>query len=1156
MHRCEDCNDLFLDYLYGLLDPGQTQVLLDHLENCAPCQAALAEAERHQQLLARAAQISRHVPMFNAPAEQVPDTAITPIMARQPAEPPATIPLPTTSRRLGRRVAWIAAAAAVLLAVTGVYGWYRNERASHQATLLQAQHEVEKVDTRLALVPKDYEERIAAPPKTSPADVLRLQVFGPATYQPRAAGSYHVLTRDRDGKSTAAQVTARVIDPGRGLIVFDKTYTSNGELVLHLPGDVHLEPKSSARLEVTATSRAAQETLQHELAVVEPGYTTHVTLSKPAYRPGEMLFFRTLTLERFALEPPPREINLQYVLRDPSGRVVRKITGPTRHGIGGGEWAIADDLVSGDYALEVSEATMGGSPSSVVPQSRRLHIARDAAPHLEFDRPHYRPGETVNAQYRGRVLGNGAVVPQQPLTVTARAAGKPISLPGAPAGMPLQMRTDDSGKAAIQFQLPSQVPGGGAEMEIQVHDGNLPEKTVHSIPVTDAQPFVEFFPEGGELVAGLPNRVYVRAVPGTSPATIAGSRVLNERQEVIATLPAAREPQPLSFSSTGIVTLTPSANEQYTLQSANKSQTTKLPMVRESGVVLRVTQSVTRSPDPLALTVFDTEADRRLLVVASCRGRVVDQQLVVAGRAGSAVRLTPVPATRGVVRVTVYEPRAGQLLPLAERLVYREPAEYLDLSVAVRNQLKPFFQPGQRVDLSVTARDEARRDLSAWLLAAVVDEKALEVADRGADAGMPAHFLLTNPFQEAEHLEDADVLLAKEAPARQALDLFMGTHGWRRFVAAPVQTTTRRADHRLGESIPADQPAIFVTETSDERVQSQHAAALANHNNALRQEMTETLNNLHEQRAQRDDEARLAAAELGAFEQSWQDRLRLAVLTIIALLLLAGVAGLVLGWIRLLRGSSSRTALGLAMACFGLCVATYLATSGLRSADDARPEDHRLAARPDPKVRDRGDENFKVKGPIVAKSDATGQRPVQGLYVAKAPPAPQPSADLGSRVAPEPPKTLAHGEALMASAYTDAEMFLSHPGALAPPLKKRFQEAQLAQAKEGFGTGGFATSMQFAKVAPPANGGKTAKSTAGLQEPPYRFSREYAHQHSLGSRDVQDTVLWHPVLQTTDGQANVSFDLSSSVTTYRVLIYGHDASGRVGSYRGKLDVRK
>ena len=46
---------------------------------------------------------------------------------------------------------------------------------------------------------------------------------------------------------------------------------------------------------------------------------------------------------------------------------------------------------------------------------------------------------------------------------------------------------------------------------------------------------------------------------------------------------------------------------------------------------------------------------------------------------------------------------------------------------------------------------------------------------------MPTHFLLTTEVRRPEDLEYADFLLGPHPQAAEALDLLLGTQGWRRF---------------------------------------------------------------------------------------------------------------------------------------------------------------------------------------------------------------------------------------------------------------------------------------------------------------------------------------------------------------------------------------
>src|SRR5262245_58051387 len=123
MHTCDQCSDLLLDHLYGLLEEGEARELRDHLAACPACRSALARAESQQGLLARAAQVYADVPAFSAPTAELPpepaqtsepaaaDTAVqaSPPDAVAPAKvgpgSPSTLPLPRPRRRARRALA-------------------------------------------------------------------------------------------------------------------------------------------------------------------------------------------------------------------------------------------------------------------------------------------------------------------------------------------------------------------------------------------------------------------------------------------------------------------------------------------------------------------------------------------------------------------------------------------------------------------------------------------------------------------------------------------------------------------------------------------------------------------------------------------------------------------------------------------------------------------------------------------------------------------------------------------------------------------------------------------------------------------------------------------------------------------------------------------
>jgi hypothetical protein len=86
-----------------------------------------------------------------------------------------------------------------------------------------------------------------------------------------------------------------------------------------------------------------------------------------------------------------------------------------------------------------------------------------------------------------------------------------------------------------------------------------------------------------------------------------------------------------------------------------------------------------------------------------------------------------------------------------------------------------------------------------------------------------------------------------------------------------------------------------------------------------------------------------------------------------------------------------------------------------------------------------------------------------------------------------------------------------------------------------------------------------ANTEALLPAPPLMV-REFAHVRTASKgdlgQDAADTIYWHPVLVLPEGKGTSKFDLPDSVTTYRILVAGHTADGRLGSATREIAVRR
>src|SRR5439155_1133489 len=114
----------------------------------------------------------------------------------------------------------------------------------------------------------------------------------------------------------------------------------------------------------------------------------------------------------------------------------------------------------------------------------------------------------------------------------------------------------------------------------------------------------------------------------------------------------------------------------------------------------------------------------------------------------------------------------------AERLLYRMPKEHLNLEIKTDHEN---YVPGDRVKVTVKSSGENQQPAPAIVMLAVVDKSVLKLADEKTYRSVPAHVLLTSEVRRPEDLEHADFLLGPQPSAAKALDLLLGTQGWRRF---------------------------------------------------------------------------------------------------------------------------------------------------------------------------------------------------------------------------------------------------------------------------------------------------------------------------------------------------------------------------------------
>jgi len=1080
MGPCETNADRWLDHLYGLLTREESQELADHLALCPSCQAGLAEAQRDQRRMARAARLIRHVPEFRLPEEEMAPVRL-PAVAATAAAPaqPATVPFARPRRSLARRLwpAW-AAAAAILVAILGATELYRRGAHDRDQGVANAKKQLEEIDARLATLKQDAGAEQRTLLNQAKADTMRLFVVGATQTAADAPYSCRIATRDLDGHALSAQLDVRLVRADSGEVVHQQSLRTTGEVEVVIPAGLKLD--KNVRLEVAAKHGASQAEVRETLSVAPTSHLVHLALNKSMFQLGEVVFFRALALERFSLKPPTSPLPLRFTLINAEGETVLEANASTSSGgIAGGEFALTDKLPPGMYTIRVAGAT---SASPIQSQVRGLEIAERLSDFdVRPDRNIYRPGQEVVLDVNIRDEHGKGIANQVFATRTPPGPKKEnVSFLSN-----LRSKTDAAGKTQVRFPIPKDFSGSRLNLEFEVpglsKNSTDPRKVVkvtRSIAIAPSRLEIDFYPEGGDLVAGLPQRVFFRVcTPAGETIAPDGAFTLRSSKGIIY--------QSKDGESLGSFTFTPDPQEAYSVEIPTgtgvgviKEPFAKLG-VKSEGVVVHATKSVAREGDTVRLELARRGADRQLLAVANCRGQIVAQQFIEPLATQTEIKLPA--GVRGIVRLTVYEVRDQRLTPLAERLVYRTPAQRLDVKTTPVN-----FQPGQAAQLKIETRDERGRPASVWALALVVADQYRAERHEQSLAG---NFLVMSDV--GHDLADAP-LLTDDSPATQtALDLFLGTHGWRRFVAK----TDEPAQFAKGET----GGQLFSAENlSPEQARAQVTAKITPALADLQRRIDRDQGQLKGQREEATAGLAAALVARGEFERWPAEALRLTLGVLAATALLAGGICLVVGFIWAARRQSARSAFVGSFVAVGLCLLLYVSFGSVTPIVGITPDGNDAIANADvPRIEFALDN----KQLTVAATPLSNQ-------VALAPPASTLAAPRRSTDPTEMLALLDNSETPRAPARSN---FVKQPQML-----ERFQEAQNQQATP---------------------------------------AREFAQRNQAGF-DAQPTLLWHPNLRLEQGQAQVAFDVPSVPTTYRVLIFGHDAEGRIGFHENRQSTAK
>lgn len=327
---------------------------------------------------------------------------------------------------------------------------------------------------------------------------------------------------------------------------------------------------------------------------------------------------------------------------------------------------------------------------------------------------------------------------------------------------------------AVFAELPADSLCQGGRIDLLIDEEDLFYEGFFFIPEDSAAFAVQFFPEGGDLVAGQQQLVAFKGErPDGLPADVSGA-VVTSRGDTVARFASEHD-------GMGMFLLCPQAGTEYRAETTGPSgrkATIPLSPVKTDGCAFAVTQT----PSEIRYRILTGENCDSMLVVAHIRGMCIHVRRIDGNRTYGGWKTDSIP--EGILHLVLLD---KQLRPRSERLVFvSHPESRGNFTVTPDKQA---YGKREKVRLRVALENRDGQPVTGADCSVSITDNRTVGQDTLAD-NILSNLLLSSDIRGYVH--NPGYYFLNDAPkTRHYLDLVMRTNGWRRFDLSKITDTTQ-----------------------------------------------------------------------------------------------------------------------------------------------------------------------------------------------------------------------------------------------------------------------------------------------------------------------------------------------------------------------------
>ncbi len=290
------------------------------------------------------------------------------------------------------------------------------------------------------------------------------------------------------------------------------------------------------------------------------------------------------------------------------------------------------------------------------------------------------------------------------------------------------------------------------------------ESTIIPGPVKTNSIQFTIFPEGGNLVSGIPGKVAYKAVNKNG-----------EPVDIKGTLFEDNSPL-LEFKSMhagmGSFTFTPDNSKKYAIRLSEPAidSTFNLPRIYSSGMTM---QLIRRDKESLSFKVSQNPelSEEDVYLRVQCRG-VVYGMTMAKLTSELMIKLPLAGLPQGIAEVTLFN---SSLIPVAERLVYINQDQKLNMALEISEEIYPTRGKGL---VKIIVKDENGDPVVANLGVSIFDKLYQNPRDSN---NILVHYFLSTQLKGRIY-NPSFYFNSNNKDRYEAMDLLMVTQGWRKYV--------------------------------------------------------------------------------------------------------------------------------------------------------------------------------------------------------------------------------------------------------------------------------------------------------------------------------------------------------------------------------------